>query len=164
MYSAPPTKCGGPSFSFQVDDVDSCSSGCFGISFRKRSHDGGGTSSNNNSNNNGKAADDDEPTVLIAKAMSNLTLQEREQAYVRNCLPSSPSLRSVGTSRKPTTWRVKPSRISKRPSVVSMRRGSVIISHLGVGFSTSPKRCPMYFPYLGKDLLLMVGRRGWPHE
>jgi hypothetical protein len=37
-----------------------------------------------------------------------------------------------------------------------MRRGSVIISHLGVGFSTSPKRCPMYFPYLGKDLLLIL--------
>jgi hypothetical protein len=81
MYSASHRFCGEPSFSVQVDDVPNSASGCFRISFGKPSHDGCLTSPNNNNNNNSAAVDDDDPTVLIAKAMSHLTLQEREQAY-----------------------------------------------------------------------------------
>jgi hypothetical protein len=80
MNSAPPALFGGPSFSFQVDDVGNASSGCFGTSFGKRNHDGGLTSTNNNKS---AAADHDDPSVLIAKAMSNLSLQEREKILRR---------------------------------------------------------------------------------
>jgi hypothetical protein len=84
MNSESPRLCGGPSFLFQIDNMGSSSSGCLGISFCKRSHNGSGTSPNNNSNNNNThsaAKDDNDPTLLIAKAMGNLTLQEQEQAY-----------------------------------------------------------------------------------
>jgi hypothetical protein len=64
---------GSPSDNPVMRTDNSCTDGCFGISMG-----GGGITTTMTAE---KDANEDDPTVLIANAMSNLTLQEREQAY-----------------------------------------------------------------------------------
>jgi hypothetical protein len=66
--------CGGGPSSYKQEDggtssASSASAGCFGIRI------GGGNTHNNN------ADDNDDPTAVIAQAMTQLSVQEREQAY-----------------------------------------------------------------------------------
>jgi hypothetical protein len=64
---------GGPS-SYKLEEGGSCSASSAAGCFETRPGGGGNTP-------NKKTDDDDDPTVVIAKAMNNLSIQEREQAY-----------------------------------------------------------------------------------